>query len=92
MFIRDKLLSDKVNFMNLCKIHNVRSLYAFGSAVAGKFDMLHPEMQLEDARKIVGFQYRIIHTYDDVDSSMIWTIIQRYLKTLHLLVCFNKKL
>jgi uncharacterized protein len=38
MFIRDKILNDKVNFMNLCKIHNVKYLYAFGSSVTGKFN------------------------------------------------------
>jgi uncharacterized protein with HEPN domain len=41
-----------------------------------------PESTLENARKIVGFRNLLIHAYDAVDSSMIWTIIQRYLPPL----------
>jgi uncharacterized protein with HEPN domain len=47
-----------------------RQLGIIGEAV-NKFDLLHPEVSLKNARKIVGFRNRIIHAYDAVDSSMI---------------------
>lgn len=59
-----------------------RQLGIIGEAV-NKFDLLHPELSLKNARKIVGFRNRIIHAYDAVDSSMIWAIIKRHLNPLY---------
>lgn len=58
-----------------------RQLGIIGEAV-NKFDKLFPDHTLENARKIVGFRNRLIHTYDAVDSSMIWAIIKKYLEPL----------
>lgn len=58
-----------------------RQLGIIGEAV-NKFDKLFPDLTLENARKIVGFRNRLIHTYDAVDSSMIWAIIKKYLEPL----------
>ena len=58
-----------------------RQLEIIGEAV-NNFDKLLPELTLENARKIVGFRNRLIHTYDAVDSSMIWAIVKRYLSPL----------
>ncbi|HCY42435.1 MAG TPA: hypothetical protein DHV48_13955 [Prolixibacteraceae bacterium] len=58
-----------------------RQLGIIGEAV-NKFDKLFPDITLENARKIVGFRNRLIHTYDAVDSSMIWAIIKKYLEPL----------
>jgi uncharacterized protein with HEPN domain len=58
-----------------------RQLGILGEAV-NKFDILHPEISLEHARKIVGFRNRLIHAYDSIDSSMIWAIIKRHLSPL----------
>ncbi len=58
-----------------------RQLGIIGEAV-NKFDILEPENSLENARKIVGFRNRLIHTYDAIDSSMIWAIIKRDLDPL----------
>ncbi len=55
-----------------------RQLGIIGEAV-NKFDILHPEFTLESARKIVGFRNRLIHAYDEIDSSMIWAILKRHL-------------
>ena len=46
-----------------------RQLGIIGEAV-NKFDQLHPELSLENARKIIGFRNRLIHAYDAVDTSM----------------------
>ncbi len=58
-----------------------RQLGIIGEAV-NKFDKLLPELTLENARKIVGFRNRLIHTYDAVDSSMIWAIVKNHLPPL----------
>lgn len=53
-----------------------RQLGIIGEAV-NKFDSIHPEISLENSRKMVGFRNRLIHTYDAVDSSIVWVIIKR---------------
>jgi uncharacterized protein with HEPN domain len=58
-----------------------RQLGIIGEAV-NKFDKLLPDLTLENARKIVGFRNRLIHTYDAVDSSMIWAIVKKHLSPL----------
>lgn len=58
-----------------------RQLGIIGEAV-NKFDSIHPDLSLENSRKIVGFRNRLIHAYDAVDSSMIWAIIKRHLSPL----------
>jgi len=58
-----------------------RQLGIIGEAV-NKFDKIHPELTLENARKIVGFRNRLIHTYDAVDSSMIWAILKNHVSPL----------
>lgn len=58
-----------------------RQLGIIGEAV-NKFEILHPEESLENARKIVGFRNRLIHAYDAVDSSMIWAILKKHLGPL----------
>ena len=52
-----------------------------GEAV-NKFDNLSPESTLQNARKIVGLRNRLIHTYDSVDSSIIWAIVKNQLGPL----------
>ena len=58
-----------------------RQLGIIGEAV-NNFDKLLPELTLENARKIVGFRNRLIHSYDTVDSSMIWVILKKHLSPL----------
>jgi len=58
-----------------------RQLGIIGEAV-NKFEKLFPDSPLISAGKIVGLRNRLIHAYDAVDSSIIWTIIKRYLDPL----------
>jgi uncharacterized protein with HEPN domain len=58
-----------------------RQLGIIGEAT-NKFDQLSSESTLENARKIVGFRNRLIHTYDSVDPSMIWAILKKHLPLL----------
>jgi len=58
-----------------------RKLGIIGEAV-NKFDQIHPELSLDNARKIIGFRNRLIHAYDAVDTSMIWAILINHLPLL----------
>ena len=58
-----------------------RQLGIIGEAV-NKFEKLFPESTLKNARKIIGFRNRLIHTYDSVDPSIIWAIIKKHLNPL----------
>jgi uncharacterized protein with HEPN domain len=58
-----------------------RQLAIIGEAV-NKFDKLFPSFPLEHAGKIIGVRNRLIHAYDNIDSSIIWAIIQIHLKGL----------
>lgn len=58
-----------------------RQLGIIGEAV-NKFEKLFPESDLKNASKIVGLRNRLIHSYDSIDTSIIWTIIKKHLKPL----------
>jgi uncharacterized protein with HEPN domain len=58
-----------------------RQLGIIGEAV-NKFEKLFPESSLINARKIVGFRNRLIHSYDAVDPSIIWVILKKHLDPL----------
>jgi uncharacterized protein with HEPN domain len=58
-----------------------RQLGIIGEAI-NKFEKLFPESTITNARKIVGFRNRLIHTYDAVDPSIVWAIIKNHLSPL----------
>jgi uncharacterized protein with HEPN domain len=58
-----------------------RQLGIIGEAV-NKYDSINPMSPLQNARQIVGFRNRLIHAYDSIDNSIVWTIICRYLEPL----------
>jgi uncharacterized protein with HEPN domain len=58
-----------------------RQLGIIGEAI-NKFEKLFPEKQLDNSRKIVGLRNRIIHSYDIIDSSMIWAVLKKHLAPL----------
>jgi len=58
-----------------------RQLGIIGEAV-NKYDKYFPESPLLNARKIARFRNRLIHSYDNIDSSMIWAIIKNHLEPL----------
>ena len=41
-----------------------------------------PEITLSHAKQIVNFRNRIIHSYDNIDASIVWTIIKKHLNIL----------
>jgi uncharacterized protein with HEPN domain len=58
-----------------------RQLGIIGEAI-NKFEKLFPTVSLDNARKIVGLRNRLIHSYDSIDSSIIWAIIKNHLEPL----------
>ncbi|HEY9116064.1 MAG TPA: HepT-like ribonuclease domain-containing protein [Bacteroidales bacterium] len=54
-----------------------RQLGIIGEAI-NKFDKLFPEISLDTDRKIVGLRNRLIHSYDSIDSSIIWAVIKKH--------------
>jgi uncharacterized protein with HEPN domain len=58
-----------------------RQLGIIGEAII-KFERLFPEVTLDNARKVVGLRNRLIHSYDSIDSSIIWAIIKNHLAPL----------
>lgn len=58
-----------------------RQLAIIGEAV-GKLMQENPNIQFSNARQIVNFRNRIIHSYDNIDVSIVWIITQRYIPLL----------
>lgn len=58
-----------------------RQLGIIGEAV-NKFNSLGMSQSIQNASKIVSVRNRIIHAYDAIDNSIIWTIVKRYLPGL----------
>jgi uncharacterized protein with HEPN domain len=58
-----------------------RQLGIIGEAV-NKYGKITTAGPIENAVKIVGFRNRLIHVYDAIDPSIIWTIIKRHLNPL----------
>lgn len=58
-----------------------RQLGIIGEAV-NKFEQLNESTSLSNARQIVGFRNRLIHSYDNIDDTIIWAILNNFLPTL----------
>ena len=58
-----------------------RQLSIIGEAV-NKFRQEEISETLSHTREIVNFRNRIIHSYDNIDNSIVWTIIKNHLPIL----------
>ncbi|MEM9991737.1 MAG: DUF86 domain-containing protein [Bacteroidota bacterium] len=58
-----------------------RQLAIVGEAV-NQYLKESPKVELSNARKIVDFRNRLIHSYDNVDDSMVWVVLKKHLPTL----------
>ena len=78
-----KEVSSFENFQQDIKTQSAveRQLGIIGEAI-NKFEKLFPEINLDNARKIVGLRNRLIHSYDSIDTSIIWAIIKNHLTPL----------
>ncbi|MDL5050855.1 DUF86 domain-containing protein [Oscillatoria amoena NRMC-F 0135] len=58
-----------------------RHLGIIGEAV-NKFLKESETNDLKNASQIINLRSRLIHSYDNVDNSIIWSILTRYLRPL----------
>ena len=58
-----------------------RQLAILGEAVK-KFEALSPKYKLINSHQIIGFRNKLIHAYDSIDKTIVWTIIKKYLEPL----------
>jgi uncharacterized protein with HEPN domain len=55
-----------------------RKLGIIGEAL-NKFIKHNPELKLEHSHQIIGLRNRIIHSYDNIDASIIWAVLKNHL-------------
>jgi uncharacterized protein with HEPN domain len=55
-----------------------RHLAIIGEAI-NKFSKESMENDLSNSRQIVSLRNRLIHSYDNIDDRIIWTIVRRHL-------------
>lgn len=58
-----------------------RQLGIIGEA-ANKFTKLSQKNLLKNGSQIIGLRNRIIHAYDNIDDTLIWAILVKYLPLL----------
>ncbi|WFE86633.1 MULTISPECIES: HepT-like ribonuclease domain-containing protein [Parabacteroides] len=58
-----------------------RELEIIGEAAKHILD-LEPDIQIDDARKIVDLRNFVIHGYDKVDNVIIWGVVNKHLPKL----------
>lgn len=82
----DEYLGDKRDFFayeenKLLRRAVERELEIIGEAAKHLLDM-EPDIQIDDARKIVNLRNFVIHGYDKVDNVIIWGVINKDLPKL----------
>lgn len=60
-----------------------RQLAIIGEAL-NKLKRAEPDLTINHEKQIIAFRNRLIHGYDSVDNSIVWTILQKYLPKLKL--------
>ncbi len=58
-----------------------RQIGIIGEAV-NKLEKIIPQVKVDNGGKIIGMRNRIIHSYDNIDPSVIWAIIKNHLTPL----------
>jgi len=58
-----------------------RQLAIIGEAV-GKLKQENAALMLSNAKKMIDFRNRLIHSYDNIDSSIVWVVIKRHIPLL----------
>jgi len=47
-----------------------------------KLKKIEPDLEIENAKQIIGFRNRLIHAYDSIDNSIVWAILNLHLNKL----------
>ena len=50
--------------------------------IANKMKNECPEIALNNANQMINFRNRLIHSYDNIDASIVWTIVKKHLNVL----------
>jgi len=58
-----------------------RQLSIIGEAI-NKLRQENPVIALNNIKQIVDFRNRIIHSYDNIDASIVWVIVKNHLPIL----------
>jgi uncharacterized protein with HEPN domain len=58
-----------------------RQLAIIGEAV-GKLKQENNDFVIGNAKQMIDFRNRLIHSYDSIDSSIVWMIIKRHIPLL----------
>jgi uncharacterized protein with HEPN domain len=58
-----------------------RQLTIIGEAL-NQLKKIETDLEIENDKQIIGFRNRLVHTYDSIDNSIVWAIINRHLKKL----------
>ena len=58
-----------------------RQLAIIGEVVS-KLKQVDANFTLNNAKKIIDFRNRLIHSYDNIDSSIVWVVVKRHLPLL----------
>ena len=58
-----------------------RQLAIIGEAV-GKLKQENNDFVLNNAKKMIDFRNRLIHSYDNIDSSIVWVVIKEHIPLL----------
>jgi len=82
----DSFMIDTVSFgqyQNDIKTQSAveRQLAIIGEAV-NKIKQEDTKFELSNAKRIIDFRNRLIHSYDSIDNSIVWVIIKRHLPIL----------
>ncbi|MPR35048.1 HepT-like ribonuclease domain-containing protein [Salmonirosea aquatica] len=82
----DEFISDISNFADYqidlkTKSAVERQLGIIGEAV-NQFRRENSGVELSHTRQVVNFRNRLIHSYDNIDDSIVWTIVKRHLPIL----------
>ena len=58
-----------------------RQLAIIGEAVS-KLKQENNDVVLNNAKKMIDFRNRLIHSYDNIDSSIVWVVIKKHIPLL----------
>jgi len=58
-----------------------RQLAIIGEAV-GKLKQENSDFALSNAKKVIDFRNRLIHSYDNIDCSIVWVVIKKHIPLL----------
>lgn len=80
-FTNDLESFDQYKQNYLIKAAVERHLAIIGEAI-NKFSKDSKESSLSNSKQIISLRNRLIHSYDNVDDRIIWTIVRRHLVPL----------